>query len=411
MKMIINLKQFAMKKSTIFKIVLSLSLAIMVTGAFSQVVTPTVTLDLISNVDNYVEVAAADDDGNPTTSFSTGNNNVTISGTFNLIELVGAATGDARYVSTSNAITHVVPLVVTPDGNLNNGAFDPATGDFTFANLNSGWSWTAIAGATGASYSFIADGDLPAAWNALTNRDNTNFNERYVTAGGSTGNATVAVAEQSMDGAGNVLCTDGTTETIVLEHFAQPQCTESAGTDVSDCEEDLEDVLTTDLILALVGTPPFYIGYLIEEQTLQSGSWTNVGYTYRTVLTGSTDGITSSDGEADDPIIGTLNGAGVTWTYNMPLVVDTDGSTAAPDGNNDTRFEVAASGLPTRYIIEAKFVNDLTSRKSDRKAGTIGDWSNVGELASHVLYTAAGGDLTLTVYPTPVTGNIYALPN
>lgn len=394
-----------MKKATLLKAIFGLTLVLMVSSAWGQV-TPSTIKTIINTVTNYVEVVndVAAESGN-SVNFGAGDdsdhNYVTISGTFDLIDLdLTSADPTVRYAIANTAIVHSIPVVVAPDPIINSGAWTYPT--ITPANLLSTWSWTITPNATGTTNE--APSDVPAGYIALSaNHTADTYLQRYLNIGTTAGNINVSVVEQSRstDGLGTLLCADGDASQIDFVSVAPPSVVVFSADDDEDCISNLEDAVKT-LTLTLTGEAPFYIGLLYTKTEDPDVAATKT-YDFREITVSAagaasfTNDTESTAGETIFAGTATDNGDG-TWTLTVPITIDTDAPTYALSG-----------GKVTEHELEVKYINDRISRKSDRIAAAGSPDANP---ETHVVYYA-GADLDMVVrlYPTPVTGNIYSLPN
>lgn len=409
-----------MKKSTIFKIAVSLTLTLFVANLFAQN-TPNTSTAAFTDVASYQEVTAAGvgESGSGETQ-ANHTNYVTVDGTYDLVTFTNTgSTPGARYANSGGtAITHRVPVFVAPDPIQNPGAWTYST--LTPGNLSSTWVWATNDNAGGSPTTATitdASGAAVTTYAAISgNHSASTYPITFLNVGSTQETFRVDVLEQGRDGSGTLLCEDADSMYVTFEVIAQPQCTEdgTSSADINLCQSDAEDQ-RYDLVFSLVGTPPFHIEYLYTKVVDPDGAATTT-YDFRTITTGSGAGSTLDvdDGESTENeanITGTLAGSGFAWTYTLPIVVDSDG---ASEHANDpapgvANYEISGTDKTT-HTFDAIFLNGHYSRKTDR-LGTVGTPDAVGELEDHVLYAATSGDLTITLYPVPVTGNIFVLPN
>lgn len=403
-----------MKKMNIFKVLMSLTLALVSYGVIAQTV-PVTTTPTVTDVANYVELQTGSGDNwsGSAVAIAGYTNYFTVSGSPNLMTYDGTV-GDTTTVYTDNgstAITHVVPVVVVPDQDLNPGTFawNGSGDEFTYGSMtdNAVWTWD-ISAASSATLSDVSTA-LPAGFTAGGGvlSDAAHFNQRYISTGTDVETFNLTVRESSYAGGATTLC-DGALETFGVSIVDFPAVALNAGVTVYNQECYNNDGNTYTLTLDLTGEPPFFIGfdYIITEEG-GATTYTFIERLTADVAAGGDSYTAYGSGGASNAIVGSLAGSGTSWTYTIVLEQDpgTDGVVA---GNNEINL---SNSVKTTHSLHVRFLNDEYSRKSDRQ-GTIGSNNATGELLSHVLYSApTATKMEVELFPVPATGNIFTLPN
>lgn len=393
---------------------MSLTLIAMVSSVFGQAVEPSNDQTIITDMTNYQEfqMAGNADESGSAVDATTTICYVTQSGTFDLIDLDNTESDPAvRYASASTAIVHYIPLITAPDPVINAGAWTYPT--ITTANLKSTWDWTETVGATGST--LIDPSNVPAGFIALSaNHTASNYVQKYITVGTTAGAMTFDVYEESRDALGALLCDDsGSPASIDVTSIAPPSVAVVTAEDTEDCIGNVEDSPLT-LTIRVTGTAPFHLGLSYTRTTDPDGTPT-VEYDFRDILVSAAGAATFVDDANGATVINedifagtaTDNGDG-TWDLTIPIVVDNDGDDAhASDATGNADYGLNG-GAVTQHELEIEYVNDRISRSSDR--WTPADPNTTPEI--HVLYTATADiDMIVKLYPTPITGNIFTIPN
>lgn len=409
-----------MKKMNFFRILMSLVLALGVSSVFAQI-TPNNSTDIITTVTNYVEVVndVAAESGSSVTygaGDDSDHNYVTTSGTFDIMDLdLTSADPAVRYANASTAISHLIPVVVAPDPVINAGAWTYPT--INTDNLISTWLWTVTPNATGTTDA--APGNVPSGAGEYTtlsaNHTADTYLQRNLTIGSTAGNINVSVVEQSRstDGNGTLLCSDADASQIDFVAVAPPSVAVASAGDLENCMSVVEDNIQT-LTLTLTGEAPFYIGMLYTKTEDPDGTPV-VTYDFREITVSAagaasfTNDTESTEGEDIFAGNATDNGNG-TWTLTVPMILDGDGDDAAEGAEATGNADYGLSNNKvTEHEFEVQYINDRISRKSDRIAAVGSPDANPETHVSY--YVGADLDMVVRLYPTPVTGNIYTLPN
>ncbi|MFC2152653.1 hypothetical protein ACFLSE_09005 [Bacteroidota bacterium] len=410
-----------MKRRNILKIALSFVLMLSITGIYGQANPPDNSVPQLTALANYVELQGGSGlnwSGSATPIAGYTNYYTVGNAAVNLVEYDNSAAGTTPalvYIQDANVdVDYVVPIVVIPDQDLHPTTMAGTTFDPTNLTNNSSWVWTETAAGDAAFANVtLAGGGAEGAFETGGGlRTAADYCQRYLNVGNAVENYNVTVAEQSLDGAGVQLCVDGTVETFIINVVAAPTVALNSADDDQVCYS--VDGLTYDLVLDIVGTPPFGIGlyYTLAEEG------ETALYDFEEIITdddavGGTDQARAlgAGGEGTVTLEGVLAGGPVNWTYTITLEVDpgNDGPATAPAANEINMGLVG--GKKTTHSIDIMWINDVVSRKSDR-LGTVGSNNLIAEVDDHVLYeVAAGVDMDVELFPVPVTGNIFALPN
>lgn len=395
-------------KLRIFSVVVAMLFSV---GLMAQI-TPTVDQTTITSVTNYVELQTGSGDNwsGSATAIAGYTNYFTVSGSPSLTTYDGtAANPAAAYVDNgATAITHVVPTIVIPDQNLNPGTFTYA-GGLVYGSItdNSIWTWD-ISAATTATLTDVSDA-LPAGFTAGGGalRDAAHFNQRYLSTGTTVETFNIGVHESSVNAAGSATLCDDADEAIQISVVAFPSAALNAAGDAQGCWNS--DATTYDLVIDLVGTPPFLLG--LDYTIAEDGGATT--YEFVEIETNAGAGADQNvalgtGGAGVNNIIGTLAGAGLAWTYTITFEQDpgTDGVAATSNEIN------LSNGHKTTHSVTLWQLNDHYSRKSDRNGAAVNAPDAWADRLLHCWYTVPTGvDMAVELYPVPNTGNIFTLPN
>jgi hypothetical protein len=288
----------------------------------------------------------------------------------------------------SVVVNATLPYYVEPDEVINNlsGQYDPTT-DMTTQGINSTFSWTQE-DATGESITF----------NDPSTADGENSPYQTVTFPGTSVDGIQIGVREVGPGAGGC---QGSLQTVNVNVISEPSFTVNDGSkDLEICAGATDNIQIVSIAGDQIdGTSNYkFLVDISKEMEESDGSWTSVG-TYP--HTDSVINVTTADGSN----INVLEG----YTF-----------TCANDGTDDR---------VTEYTFDfSKGLNHHISRKSDyinfNTTGAFGSDdrgkerpSNVDEATEASLYSwytpsgGSGNTITVTVYPTPNTGNIHYVPN